>query len=276
MALAVVASQPLDLRPAQQLSCAPPAETLCLRENAEEEAQDNWQYQNLLSVASSQQQRLEQHGALRKCPGYDLSDPWLVASSDADGVKPGKAREFARITIPGMPCQLVGEAARIVAYLGAASPAQAGSKSAHSQACNVRLPEGTVTTYPRSKLLPLPTRPACQGDWALAVDLKGPLEHLNGFRCVCGIGARTASKEVGFWVMFEPQELGVKPHLELLPRSNLVALAGPPPGSCQTPWEARLASIAPEAFARLAQEDLADEAAAEARRAHRLQALCDA
>ena len=277
MALAVVESQPLGLCPAQQLSCAPPAETLCLQESGEEEAKENWQYQNLLSVASSQLQRLEQHGALRKCPGYDLSDPWLVAGSEADGAKPGKAREFARLTVPGMPCKLVGEAGRIVAYLGPANAA-AGSKSSGppaSQACQVRLPEGTLSTYPRNKLLPLPTRPACQGDWALAVDLKGALEHLNGFRCVCGIGVRTVSSGPAFWVMFEPKESGIRPELELLPKVNLVALAGPPPGSCQTPWEARLASIAPEAFAQLAREDLEDEAAAEARRATRLQALCD-
>ena len=275
MALAVVASQPLGLRPAQQLACAPPVETLCLRENAEDDANENWQYQNLLAVASSQIQRLEQHGALRRCPGYDLSDPWLVAGSEADGAKPGKAREFAKLTVPGMPCQLVGDTARIVAYLCPAARG-ANSKPSPSQLCEVRLPDGTVSTYPRSRLLPLPTRPASQGDWALAVDMKGILEHLNGFRCVCGIGARTTSNEAGFWVMFEPKEAGARPQLELLARANLVALAGPPPGSCQTPWETRLASIAPQAIARLAQEDLEDEAAAEARRAHRLQALCDA
>ena len=37
---------------------------------------------------------------------------------------------------------------------------------------------------------------------------------------VCGIGARTASKEQGFWVMFEPKEAGARPHLELLPKAG--------------------------------------------------------
>ena len=52
MALAVRASQPLGLRPAEQLECAAPAETLCLRENAEEEAKESCSKPNTFSYFS--------------------------------------------------------------------------------------------------------------------------------------------------------------------------------------------------------------------------------
>ncbi|CAK9079193.1 unnamed protein product [Durusdinium trenchii] len=220
----------LALRPASQTALAAPPETPPggLVENA--------QYQQVLAVAASQEQRLCKFGQLRKRPGYDLSDPFVVATSESDWSdrKPQSRKlEFAALSVAGIPCQVVGEAT-VVAFLKQI-------KVGKELRCEVRLPNGQVRDYPRSELLPLPTRRPLQGDWALAVGLTGNLAHFNGFRCICGISA-TLCKEQGFWVMFEPKAELTPPPLELLPLSNLVSLALPP-SATRTPWEARAVSL---------------------------------
>lgn len=74
MALSLLHS--VALRPASQHALAPKPQRLPENENA--------QYQGVLAVAFSQEQRLRQHGAIRKKLGYDLQDPFLVATSESD------------------------------------------------------------------------------------------------------------------------------------------------------------------------------------------------
>jgi len=202
---------------------------------------------------------------LRRCPGYDLSDPWLAAAGDEDGY-PSKPREARKLLVPGLPCHVIGESGRVVAYMGPAGPP---GKPGSSPDCQVRLPGGELATRPRRRLLPLPTREPHQGDWALPVDLSGDLARLNGMRVLCGIGGYTTEKQPGFWVMFQTNA-AEPPEVELIPVNKLVALPGPPPGATRTPWEAKFGALEGPGL-----DALEDEAAADARREQKLLSLCD-
>jgi len=168
------------------------------------------------------------HAALRKSPGYDLSDPWLV-KGPADGAAAGDP--FLRLVV-GAPCQMVGTG-EIVGYLG---PGQGTSGE-----CRVRPRTGNIITCPRSSLLPLPTRQACQGEWAMATNLSGPQAYLNGQRGMCGLAGTVEGTEriSGMWVMFEAADSTQAPHMALIAETNLAALPGPGAGAALTPWESR-------------------------------------
>lgn len=267
--LSLLQASTVAVTPDSQIGFVSRAETLQFTGSAAE-ATDVRQYQHLLAVADSQEQRLVRHGALRCRPGYDLSDPWLAVTADADGSHPSKTQESRRL-IPGMPCQLVGQEGVIVAYLGPEGDTSGSSSSKRKTTCQVRLPGGDVVVHGRCELLPLPTRSAVQGDWVLIVDLPEDQARLNGMRGICGLGGCTPSGERGFWVMLEASQSNLRPEMLLLASKHLVALAGPSGGATKTPWEARRAVLGGADM----EGCLEDEAAAEARREQRLLILCD-
>lgn len=204
-------------------------------------AADSAQFKNILSVAVSQEQRLGQHGAVRRGAGYDMSDPFMVATSEMDfaGGK-RKPLEFVQLNVSGLPCQVIGEASVVAAYLGMVK--DESNKVKKPQECWMRFPDGTVKKLLRSRLLPLPTQLPRLNDWAVVVDLHGELERYNGFRGLCGLNAG----QDAFWVLFEPNAGGnksPKPPLEMIPRKNLVALPTSPPGALETQWEAKLRAL---------------------------------
>ena len=61
------------------------AELVAVSETLRSDEKENRQYQQVLCVAESQESRLARFGALRKRPGYDVSDPWLVVGADDGG-----------------------------------------------------------------------------------------------------------------------------------------------------------------------------------------------
>eukprot|EP00928_Gymnodinium_smaydae_P077705 TRINITY_DN6112_c0_g1_i1.p1 TRINITY_DN6112_c0_g1~~TRINITY_DN6112_c0_g1_i1.p1 ORF type:complete len:472 (+),score=133.85 TRINITY_DN6112_c0_g1_i1:78-1493(+) len=228
------------------------------------------QYQHVLAVATSQEQRLVTHAALRRRPGYDLTDPWLV--SDGAGGSSASTK-----LVPGMPCTLLGSG-EVVAYLETVGSASSGQ-------CRTRSWRGRESVVPRAKLLPLPTRSPVQGEWAFAVDLPPGEAHLVGRRGLLGLHAPMPGKggAHGFWVMFEPTEEGLPPLVALIDEKRLVTLPMPLAGAPRTPWESRAARLtAPDgAGVRLRLADapadtaplpaLEDEGAQEQRLALRLQ-----
>mmetsp|Transcript_16313 Transcript_16313/g.42020 ORF Transcript_16313/g.42020 Transcript_16313/m.42020 type:complete len:488 (-) Transcript_16313:56-1519(-) len=223
---------------------------------------ENRQYQHVLAVAASQELRLTRHAALRKRPGYDLTDPWLAPSNEADAGGGGSSSSAAAHRsvgqwVLGMPCRLMGTG-EVVAFLGLD-----GSGSGTNM-CRVRLLDGNIAAHASQYLLPMPTRPARQGDWAYAVDLKGEQAKLNGRRGLCGLTGILAgrSEQRGLWVMFETSDPASPPEMALLADGNLVALPGPPQGAPRTPWEARLAALPGVGGAPLA---LTDESVQEQR-----------
>eukprot|EP00931_Biecheleriopsis_adriatica_P048255 TRINITY_DN27889_c2_g1_i1.p1 TRINITY_DN27889_c2_g1~~TRINITY_DN27889_c2_g1_i1.p1 ORF type:complete len:497 (+),score=121.36 TRINITY_DN27889_c2_g1_i1:43-1491(+) len=267
----------LTLCPPSQGGLVPAADAVELQlESSAAEAADNRKYQNVFSVAEAQEQRLLQYGALRKKPGYDLSDPWLAVTSELDGSRPGKPCEYRKLEA-GMPCQLIGTPGSVMAYLGPAEEDEGsgGSKRGPSKKCRVLLPGGGIAVHPRSQLLPLPTCSVTQGSWAMAVGLTGDMARFNGLRGICGICRRRGDGKDAFWVMFDIADAAseVPPQVELLAQENLVALPVPPVGAALTPWEARLARLAPSE--RPAAIFLEDEAAAEARLDKQLLGLRD-
>lgn len=204
-------------------------------------AADSAQFKNILSVAVSQEQRLGQHGAVRRGAGYDMSDPFMVATSEMDfaGGK-RKPLEFVQLNVRGLPCQVIGEASVVAAYLGMVK--DESNKVKKPQECWMRFPDGTVKKLLRSRLLPLPTQLPRLNDWAVVVDLHGELERYNGFRGLCGLNAG----QDAFWVLFEPNAGGnksPKPPLGMIPRKNLVALPTSPHGALETQWEAKLRAL---------------------------------
>eukprot|EP00929_Paragymnodinium_shiwhaense_P069230 TRINITY_DN34923_c0_g1_i1.p1 TRINITY_DN34923_c0_g1~~TRINITY_DN34923_c0_g1_i1.p1 ORF type:complete len:542 (+),score=135.08 TRINITY_DN34923_c0_g1_i1:96-1628(+) len=235
------------------------------------------QYQRVLSVAASQERRLVSHRALRKRPGYDLSDPWLVAPAEQDesceatssGSKRPRAANRALAVSqlqPGMPCAVAGTG-EIVAYLGAAE---------ETEYCKVRLLKtGEVCQRQREQLMAMPTRAAKQGDLAIAVDLAAAQAHLNGRQGLCGLPGVVAndksSGDSGFWVMFQAADALTPPEMVLIAEANLVALPGPPVGAPRTPWESRQVKALADGTAGGAAKMLAlpDEAAQESRLALR-------
>jgi len=180
-----------------------------------------------LSVAVSQEKRLVEHAALREQPGYDLTDPWLVGNGAVTAA-----------LIPGMPCQLVGGGGVIVAFLG---HEKNGASQASGVSCRIRFPDGNVGTRLREHLLPLPTRAARQGDWALPIGLRDDEERFLGRRGHCGLAGVILGppRQQGFWMSFEPSDPTFPPEVTLIGAGNLVALPEPPVGAAQTPWEAR-------------------------------------
>merc|ERR1740123_2265872 len=140
-------------------------------EHAVDWERESRQYQHLLSVAESQEQRLARCAALRTSPGYDLSDPWLVDASNK------KTAGVQQQLLPGAPCRLVGSG-EIAAYLGVREDG----------GCSMRLANGTEALRARSRILPLPTQPARQGDWAYPVNLQGQQAQYHGSKGLCGLG----------------------------------------------------------------------------------------
>jgi len=215
------------LVPAAQAAMAPEPEALSLGSETE-----NRQYQQVLSVAASQERRLVSHKAIRRRPGYDLNDPWLVVG-DEDGAVGRKRGRYEKL-VPGVPCLVVG-CSRLVAYIG--------QVDAEDDQCQVREMNGLITKHHRSMLMPMPTRPARQGDWALPVGLNGEQSRLNGRRGICGLVGEFLSGGTGFWISFEPADPTHQPEFTLLAESNLVTLPSPPPGAPRTPWEKKALAL---------------------------------
>jgi len=109
--------------------------------------------------------------------------------------------------------------------------------------CRVREPSGNIATHARRSLLPMPTRAARQGDWALPVGLSGELSKLNGMRGICGLVGQFPSGDRGIWVSFEPADPTHPPQCTLLAEANLVSLPTPPAGAPRTPWETRALAL---------------------------------
>jgi len=240
MALSLVTSTSLALRPDSQHALAHrPEITPATRES------ETAQYKNVLAVAVSQEQRLSRNGAVRRGAGYDMTDPFMVATSEMDfnNGKPSKPLEFAKLEVPGLPCQVVGDTTVVAAFLRVVKDKDKPKKP-QVQECLMRFPDGQEKSVPRNRLLPLPTRPPRQCDWAMAIDLKGERERYNGFRCICGLAV--PQEPPAFWVMFELSAGGngsMAPLVELLPLTNLVALPSMPYGGPETEWEARLRAL---------------------------------
>ena len=109
---------------------------------------------------------------LRKHPGYDLNDPWLVVGEldDVEAVgSGGQKRRAPQPLVAGAPCRHVGTD-DVVAYL-CLGPSEGE--------CHVRSPSGGTDVRLRRNLLPLPTRQAGQGDWAMPVALEGKAPALR-------------------------------------------------------------------------------------------------
>lgn len=231
-----------SLVPVGQAGLTPQSETWALAFEAEEPRQ----YQHILSVAESQEQRLSRYAALRKSPGYDLSDPWL----DVGDSKGGCSRQRL---VPGAPCRLVG-GGDIVAYLG---PGPDGG-------CRVRFADGSEAVRARDRLLPLPTRAARQGDWAFPVDLIDSQVQYHGRRGLCTIGGFIpgTTRRAAFWVSFEPADPTHPPEQVLFEETHLMTLPTPSTGAVVTPWEAKFAAGKPALLA-LDLPPLPDEAAVE-------------
>mmetsp|Transcript_22725 Transcript_22725/g.49983 ORF Transcript_22725/g.49983 Transcript_22725/m.49983 type:complete len:478 (-) Transcript_22725:295-1728(-) len=221
-----------DAPPGECQALAPIQETLRTREQ-------NRQYEEVLSVAASQESRLLQHGALRKAPGYDLSDPWLVsgefdrAAGGGSWIKEHNA-QLCKL-IPGTPCRLKG-VGETVGFLGP----DLGEDGKTKGQFKVRFRNGKEAVHPGSLLLPMPTRPARQGDYAFAIDLRGALTHLNGRQGFCGM---PPPREAALWVMFASPDETCPPEMHLLKPANLAALPLPSQGAARTPWEARMAAL---------------------------------
>mmetsp|Transcript_55811 Transcript_55811/g.103276 ORF Transcript_55811/g.103276 Transcript_55811/m.103276 type:complete len:464 (-) Transcript_55811:35-1426(-) len=188
---------------------------------------ENRQYQSVLAVAHSQEQRLVAHAALRKAPGYDLSDPWLVAS-EVDTDKPSKPH-MGKV-IPGMPCRVV-RSNEVAAYLEADAQPDGTRK--------VRFASGQVSEVVANRLLELPSRPAQQGEWALPIALPADQVKFLGRRCLCGVAAMKEGKPA-FWVNFAPEDPQDPPQMALISSECLVTVAGPALGAALTPWERRM------------------------------------
>jgi len=186
---------------------------------------ENRQYQHLLSVAESQEQRLARFAALRTSPGYDLSDPWLVDASDK------KAAGAQQELLLGAPCRLVGSG-EIAAYLGVRED---------GGGCSMRLADGTEALRARGRILPLPTQPARQGDWVYPVNLQGTQVQYHGRKGLCGLGGIISGppRRQGFWVSFEPSDETLPPEVVLIDIDHLVTLPLSGTGTTITPWEAR-------------------------------------
>jgi len=197
---------------------------------------DSRLYQRVLSVATSQERRLALHGALRRSPGYDLSDPFI---DDAR----------SHVLPFGAPCQLVGDS-EVVAFCGV--------DPMFPELWRVKRLHGQVLSCRRELVLPLPAQAAQQGDWALAVDLDAERDTLHGRRGFCGIqGGRGHGH--GFWVSFEPDEPCFPPDIVFVEARHLVTIPVAR-GLPQTPWEAKYSSLQDEG-----DPELVDEAAVEAR-----------
>lgn len=231
------------LVPVGQAALAPEPEILSLGTESE-----NRQYQQILSVAASQETRLIIHKGIRRRPGYDLKDPWLVVGDEDDSG--GNKRSRYEKLVPGVPCLVMGSRTP-VAYLGPVDGVEGE--------CHVRELGGRTARQLRKHLMPMPTRPALQGDWALPVGLTGEQTNLNGRRGICGLVGQFQSGGRGIWVSFEPAESTHPPEFVLLAEDNLVALPTPPAGAPRTPWETR--SLALRSSSSLPM--LADESAME-------------
>merc|ERR1740123_754729 len=186
-------------------------------EHAVDWERESRQYQHLLSVAESQEQRLARFAALRTSPGYDLSDPWLVDASDK------KAAGAQQQLLAGAPCRLVGSG-EIAAYLGVRED---------GGGCSVRLADGTEVLRARGRILPLPTQPARQGDWAYPVNMQGEQMQYHGRKGLCGLGGMISGppRRQGFWVSFEPSVETLPPEIVLIDRDHLVTLPEPGTGA---------------------------------------------
>lgn len=117
---------------------------------------------------------------------------------------------------------------------------------------------------PWTDFMPLPSRPAGQGEWALPVGLVGGQIRFHGQRCLVGLVGRLNEPPPlrrAYWVSFEPDEPTFPPEVVLIPEENLVALPTPSVGASLTPWEAeRLADAEGDPEENLA---LVDEASLE-------------
>lgn len=235
------------LVPAAQAVLTPIAESLNLGRDA-----DNRQYQHILNVAASQENRLARHAALRRCPGYNLDDPWLVVGDEDLPVGKKRKGNFPNLVL-GVPCMVVGGKA-VVAYLG--------PDSSDQSQCRVRELDGRMATHSRKNLLPMPTRSARQGDWALPVGLTGDQASLNGKRGLCGLVGQFSGPppiKTGFWISFEPSDPTFPPENVLIAEENLVTLPTPPAGAPQTPWETKaISNSSSSSLLRLVDESIID------------------
>jgi len=139
MALSLVTSTSLALRPDSQHALAHRPEITPATRDSE-----TAQYKNVLAVAVSQEQRLSRNGAVRRGAGYDMTDPFMVATSEMDFTgKPCKPLEFAKLEVPGLPCQVVGDTTVVAAFLRVVKDKDKPKKP---QECVMRFPYQTTAT----------------------------------------------------------------------------------------------------------------------------------
>ena len=192
---------------------------------------DNRQYKRVLSVVQSQVKRLCTHGVLGDTTEYDLTDPWI---------------DDSRASYPmmlGGPFLVLGahgddvHGGQLASYLGVAD--------GEAQCRMWPIFGEHAFSVHRNRLVPVPVRPARQGEWALLVNAVETHRYLVGRRGLCGARANFTSTAVAnlgygteccaaFWVNFEPPQPDWACDVVCLPAHCLVAFPG---GGELTPWE---------------------------------------
>ena len=171
------------------------------------------QYDRVITVATLQAARLARHGSLCAASGYDVKDNMIDDTRESIAL--------------GMPCLIAG-IGELAAYLGLNESGQHQAKVLHTQ---------EVVSCSWDRVLPLPTRSARPGDWALVVDVGEG--HLTGRLGLCLEALEETSVLDPVMVTFPADSLEVPPEIQVLPRAKLVALPSRPQ-EILTPREAEL------------------------------------